>query len=512
MKPAVFLPVLSLVMAPLGRADVSLPAVLSNGMVLQREQAVPVWGRAGAGEKVRVDFAGQTRETTADARGQWEIKLDPLTANATGQSLVVQGNNKIELTDVLVGEVWLGSGQSNMEWPVSRSENGESAVAEAVFPQIRLFQVPLTSSPEPQPTCNAAWKPCSPETAAPFSAVLYFMGRELHRELGVPVGLINSSWGGSRIEPWTPVEGFAMVPSQRDLYRSIRAATPGTGEYQNSMRAWLGNVDQWMKEARGAIDRGQAPAPIPDKPGPVAQGFQGVVGLYNAMIHPLVPYGLRGAIWYQGESNLGEGMAYLDRKKALIGGWRKVWNQGDFPFYTVQLAPYNYGNQPRDQARRNTGLPEIWEAQNATLTEIPRTGVAVINDIGNFADIHPANKKEVGRRLSLIALAREYGRSAVVWSGPVFAGASPQGSRLRVSFTSTGSGLATRDGKAPAEFEIAGPDGVFRPAEAVMEGNDLLLSSPEVPAPVHVRHAWNQIPETNLINREGLPASAFRTR
>jgi sialate O-acetylesterase len=512
MKAAYFLPVLALTWVPALQADVSLPSVLSSGMVLQRDQPVPVWGRAAAGEKVTVTFSGQTRETGADAQGNWQIKLDPLTANATGQALVITGNNKIELTDVLVGEVWLGSGQSNMEWPISRTENGAAAAAEANFPQIRLFQVPLTSSPEPRFSCNAAWKPCSPETAASFSAVLYYMGRELHRELGVPVGLINSSWGGSRIEPWTPVEGFAMVPSQRDLHRSICAATPGTGEYQNSMKAWLGNVEQWARDSRAALDKGQAPLPIPDKPGPVAQGFQGVVGLFNAMIHPLVPFGLRGAIWYQGESNLGEGMAYLERKKALIGGWRKVWNQGDFPFYTVQLAPFNYGNQPRDKARQGTALPEIWEAQNATLTEIPRTGVAVINDIGDFADIHPANKKEVGRRLSLIALATEYGRTALVHSGPVFAAASPENGKLRVRFTATGSGLATRDGKAPAEFEIAGPDGKFHPAEAVIEGNEVLLSSPAVTDPKQVRHAWNQIPEPNLINKEGLPASAFRTR
>jgi sialate O-acetylesterase len=234
--------------------------------------------------------------------------------------------------------------------------------------------------------------------------------------------------------------------------------------------------------------------------------------MYNAMIHPLVPFAIRGAVWYQGESNLGEGQGYLERKKALIGGWRKVWNQGDFPFYTVQLAPFNYGNQPREQARQNTALPEIQEAQNDTLTQIPNTGVAVINDIGNFSDIHPANKLDVGRRLSLIALVKDYGRANLVYSGPVFAGATPENGKLRLKFTSTGSGLASRDGKPLREFEVAGPDGKFLPAEAVVEGSDVLVSSAAVPAPIQVRHAWNQIPEANLINKEGLPASAFRTR
>lgn len=503
---------LTLASVPCAQADVSLPSVLSSGMVLQRDKPLPIWGKAAAGEKVTVTFAEQTKETAAAPDGSWQLKLDPLPANATGRTLTVQGNNKLELTDILVGEVWIGSGQSNMEWSVSRSDKGAEAIAAANLPQIRLFHVPLKSEPERQFTCAATWKTCTPESVPNFSAVLFFMGRELQRELNVPVGLINSSWGGSRIEPWTPVEGLELVPTQRDLLRSIRAATPGTGEYKNSINAWLGNVEQWARDSRNAVNNGQPLSPLPEKPGPVAQGFQGVVGLYNAMIHPLVPFALRGAIWYQGESNLGEGQAYLERKKALVGGWRKVWNQGDFPFYTVQLAPYNYGNQPREQARKNTALPEIWEAQNDTLTQIPNTGVAVINDIGNFADIHPTNKIEVGRRLSLIALAKEYGRNELVWSGPVFASATPEGAALRVKFTNIGSGLATRDNNPPAEFEIAAADGKFQPAQAAIHGNDILLTSPAVPAPTQVRHAWNQIPEANLINKEGLPASAFRSR
>lgn len=512
MKFTAVLPVLSLAFTTGAFADVSLPSVLSPGMVLQRDKPLPIWGLAAPGEKVTVTFSGQSKESIAAADSRWQVKLDPLPANATGQTLTVQGNNKLELPDVLIGEVWLGSGQSNMEWSVQGSENGAAAIAAANFPQIRLFQVPKASTPDLQPTCNAKWQACSPATVAGFSGVLYFMGLEIHQELGVPVGLINSSWGGSRIEPWTPVEGFEMVPSQRDLYRAIRADTPGTGEWKFSINTWLGNVENWARDSRANLEKGIAPTPIPDKPGPVPQGFQGVVGLYNAMIHPLVPFALRGAIWYQGESNLGEGQAYLERKKALIGGWRKVWNQGDFPFYTVQLAPFNYGNQPREQARKNTALPEIWEAQNDTLTQIPNTGVAITNDIGNFTDIHPTNKKEVGHRLALIAFAKEYGRPDTVYSGPAYAGATAENGKLRVKFNFTGKGLASRDGKALTEFEIAGPDGKFQPAEAVIEGNDVLVSSAAVPDPKQVRFAWNQVPEANLINKEGLPASAFRTR
>lgn len=481
-------------------------------MVLQREKPVPVWGKASAGEKVSVRFGGQTHEATAGTDGRWMVRLNPMPANAAGQILTVEGANKVELADVLVGEVWLGSGQSNMEWSVNRSDNGAAETAAAQHPQIRLFQVPKASSTELQFSCAASWKSCTPESAGGFSAVLYYHGLELHRELGVPVGLINSSWGGSRIEPWTPLEGFAMVPSQRDITRAIRSATPGTGEYKNNMQAWIASVEQWARESRAGLDKGSAPAPVPDQPGPAALGYQGVMGLYQAMIHPLVPYAMRGAVWYQGESNLGEGAAYLERKKALVGGWRKMWNQGDFPFYVVQLAPFNYGNHPPEKARQQTSLPEFWEAQNDTASAIPNTAVAVINDIGNFSDIHPTNKKEVGRRLSLLALSRDYGRNAVVASGPVFAGQKVEGNVLRLQFNSVGSGLATRDGKPPTEFEIAGSDGDFRPATAVIEGSEIVVSSPEVTSPTQVRHAWNQIPQPNLMNREGLPASAFRTR
>lgn len=512
MKTSSLFQLLSLVFATSALADVVLPSVLSSGMVLQRDKPIPVWGKAAAGEKIMVSFSGQSLETTATADGTWMVKLLPLAANATAQTLTIQGSNKIELSDILIGEVWLGSGQSNMQWPLTKAANGAAEVSAANFPQIRLFNVPNVSKPTPQPTCDASWKACSPETIAGFSAVLYYMGLELHKNLNVPIGLINSSWGGSRIEPWTPVEGFALHPSQRDNLRSVRAGMPGTDEYKNSTLAWIANVEQWAREARKAAEAKTAPAPIPDQPGPPAQGFQGIVGLYNAMIHPLVPFALRGAIWYQGESNMGEGMTYLDRKRALIGGWRKVWNQGDFPFYTVQLAPFNYGNQPREIARTNTALPEIWEAQSATVTEIPNTGIAVTNDIGDFADIHPTNKKEVGRRLSLIALAREYGKNDLVFSGPLFSTAKVEGGKIRVSFTSIGGGLLSRDGKPLREFQIAGADGIFTDAEAVIEGSDVLVSTRSVPAPTQVRFAWNQIPEPNLMNQEGLPASAFRSR
>jgi sialate O-acetylesterase len=251
---------------------------------------------------------------------------------------------------------------------------------------------------------------------------------------------------------------------------------------------------------------------MPDRPGPLAHGHQQLVGTYNAMIHPLVPFAIRGAVWYQGESKNGEGMLYLDRMKALVGGWRSVWNQGEFPFYHVQLAPYNYSRKDAATDRADTRLAEIWEAQTESARQIPHTGMAVINDIGNVNDIHPRNKQEVGRRLALLALAGDYGRSALIASGPSYASHSIDGSRIRIQFASTGSGLASRDGKPLSWFEIAGNDGKFHDAEATIDGNSVIVSCPAVPQPTTARFAFSQIAEPNLMNKEGLPAGAFRTR
>lgn len=493
-------------------AAVTLPSVLSSHMVLQRDMPVPVWGWADAGEKVTVTFAGQTKEATAGPEGRWQVKLDAMPANTQPQPLTVKGSNEIKLEDVLVGEVWIGSGQSNMQWSVDASDNPAAEIAAAAFPNIRLFNVPLTSSPVKNDNVNASWTSTTPQSIPKFSAVLFYMGRHLHRELNVPVGLIASSWGGSRIEPWTPVEGFEQVPSQRDNVRTIRMNTPGYPEYENAMQGYLNQVQAWAQTGKELVKAKKPLPPLPDRPGPLAHGHQQLVGTYNAMIHPLVPYAIRGAVWYQGESNNGEGMLYLDRMKALIGGWRAVWQQGEFPFYHVQLAPYNYSRKNPDEDRAVTSLAEIWEAQAESVKQIPRTGMAVINDIGNLTDIHPKNKQEVGRRLALIALANDYGRKDLVFSGPVYKGHTVQGGAIRLQFDHTGSGLAARDGKPLNWFEIAGADGRFVPAEAAIEGNEIVAKAAAVAAPEAVRFAWSQLAEPNLINKEGLPAGAFRTR
>lgn len=503
---------LSLTTATSVLANVSLPSVVGSNMVLQRDQPLPLWGWADSGEKVTVTFAGQTKEVTTDASGKWSVKLDAMPANAQPQAMVIKGNNEIKLENILIGEVWIGSGQSNMQWDVNASMNPKEEAAAAEYPNIRLFNVPLVSSPVKNDNLNASWEACSPKSVPRFSAVLYFMGRHLHKELNVPVGLIASSWGGSRIEPWTPVEGFAQVPSQKDNARTIRMNTPGYSDYEASLQNYLNQVQAWAQEGRELVKNRKPLPPLPDRPGPLAHGSQQLVGTYNAMIHPLVPFAIRGAVWYQGESNNGEGMLYTDRMQALIAGWRAVWQQGDFPFYHVQLAPFNYSRKSPGEDKATTALAEIWEAQAESVKRIPNTGMAVINDVGDLKDIHPTNKQEVGRRLALIALAKDYGKKDVVYSGPVYREHAIDGGVVRIKFDHTGGGLASRDGKPLTWFEVAGADGKFVAAEANVDGNDVVVKAAGVPEPKAVRYAFSQMAEPNLMNKEGLPAGAFRTK
>lgn len=429
------------------RADVTLPSIFSSHMVLQRDKPVPVWGWADPGEEVTVAFAGQSVSTKATPDGAWKLSLAPLKTNAKGEKLTVKGKNTLELSDVLVGDVWLGSGQSNMEWSLTASGNPKENIAAAKHPNIRLFhvqkiqaQVPLRDLPHTG--VKIQWRVCAPMTVPNFSAVLYHFGVRLQKDVDVPIGLINSSWGGSRIEPWT-VDG----------------------------------------KSSGAM--------------------------YNAMIAPVMPFALRGIIWYQGESNVSakNGMEYRDKKEALIKGWREVWGQ-DTPFYFVQIAPW----QPLKGGYPEGGLPALWEAQVACL-KMPHTGMAVTTDlVDNITDIHPKNKTDVGNRLALWALAKTYGKKDLVYSGPLYKAMKPEGNKLRLSFAHVGGGLASRDGKPLSEFEIAGDDDKFVPAEAVIEGDVVVVSASGVANPTQVRFGWKQTANPNLMNKEGLPASPFRTK
>lgn len=479
-----FLALLCLLAQP-AIADVRLPHVFGDYMVLQRDRALPIWGWAEPGEKVSVSMGDNQATATADAGGRWKVELKAMPAGGPHE-LVVRGTNTVRFEDVLIGEVWVGSGQSNMAWSVSKSADAKKEIASADFPRIRLLSVPQKLAGEPSEDVAIEWQVCSPETVGAFSAVAYFFGREIHRELKVPVGLINTSWGGTGIEPWTPREGFVGEPRLAEYVETIDAA-----------RA------QHKRQLATRPATASAPAhPL------LRDGRSAPSTMYNAMVHPLVPFAIRGALWYQGENNTvrGDGAIYADKMRALIKGWRGAWGQGDFPFYFVQLAPYRYKDRPDGDPDR---LPEIWEAQRAALA-VPNTGMVVTTDIATVTNIHPPNKQEVGRRLALWALAGPYGRAQTVASGPLFKSMEVEGGKVRVRFLHAKSGLASRDKQPLTHFEVAGKDGKFVPARAEIDGDTVLVSADAVTSPVIVRFAWDEEANPNLVNGEGLPAAPFR--
>ena len=459
--------------------DVTLPRILGSGMVLQRDLPVPVWGWAGAGEKVVVSFAGQSRSVKAGEDGRWMLRLDLLKASVEAASMVVEGDNRITLDNILVGEVWICSGQSNMEWRLIQGMKGKEEVAAAKHPEIRLFDVPgHTTSPLPREKGAGNWKACTPETASGFSAVGYFFGRRLQKELGVPVGLVGSNWGGTRIEPWVTQAGFESVPELSGLAYQVK-------QYQATTRVG-----------------GSSPSAI-----------------YNSMVHPLTPFAMRGGIWYQGESNGNEGISYYHKKHALVNGWRKAFQNKDLAFYWVQLANFQGENR---KPVGGDGWAKLREAQTRAL-DIPGTGMAVITDIGAANDIHPRNKQDVGWRLAQWALHQTYGRKDLVPAGPLYKGQEIEGDSIRLFFDHVGKGLMVgrKDGLEPTSevkdgklehFAIAGDDKKWFWAEAVIDGDNVVVRSADVPRPAAVRYGFTMNPaRANLYNREGIPASPFRT-
>ncbi|MDD2599087.1 MAG: sialate O-acetylesterase [Kiritimatiellae bacterium] len=485
-------------------AEVKLPSIFSSHMVLQQGQSIPVWGWAEAGEQVTVSFAGQTVQTTADKAGLWRLELKALTASAQPAVLTVKGSNTITIDDVLVGEVWFCSGQSNMEWSMSRIANAKDEIPKADNPLIRHFKADKKASALPLDNVPSQWVLTTPATIPGHSAVAYMFGRRLHQALNVPVGLINSSWGGTRIEPWTPASGFEGIPALADIKKMVDTANPTTELHKKTLNAYLIELDNWKAAATLSSQEGRVLPPPPAFPPHLIlpSGHQQPTVLYNAMVAGLVPYAIKGAIWYQGESNRGEGMLYLEKTKALVEGWRKEWGLPNLPYYMVQLAPYKYGGS-------ETALPEIWEAQSAAAKVIPHVGYTVINDIATLGDIHPPNKQDVGLRLANQALNRTYNQKEIEWSGPTYKGYQIQGAKIRVAFDFAG-GLKTRDGKAPDWFEISGADCNFVKADAVIDGETVVISSPEVTSPTALRFAWHQLAEPNLVNHLGLPTGAFR--
>lgn len=417
-------------------------------------------------------------------------------------TISVSGKNALELSDVLVGEVWIGSGQSNMQFTVNGAVNGEQEIAAANFPRIRLFTVERKVASKPQAeVVTSGWKICSPETVGGFSAVAYFFGRDLHQQLDVPVGLIHTSWGGTPAEAWTSRSALEAEPVLVPILKRWDAML---ANYRKSLERYKADVAKWVDDSTAAEEAGRHLPPMPKHPGDDLRGSpHRPSGLYNAMIAPLIPVAFRGAIWYQGESNSPRAYQYRTLFPAMIQDWRSRWHQGDFPFLFVQLANF----EPKSP--RNGTWAELREAQLRTLS-LPNTGMAVIIDIGDPVDIHPKNKQGVGRRLALAARAIAYGQK-IEYFGPMYDSMKVEGGKVRLAFTHA-EALATRDGGSPQGFIIVGADKAFVPALAKIEGRQVVVWSDEVKEPAAVRYGWSDNPaDANLVNKAGLPASPFRT-
>lgn len=488
----------------LARADVTLPDVLGSGMVLQRERPVPVWGRAEAGEAVTVRFAGQTKKTVADSQGAWRVMLDKLKASAAPAVMTVEGRNKIELSDILVGEVWLVSGQSNMQWRLFEATGGEAAVAAATQPQIRLFNVSRAVAFKHAPPPLARWQTCTPQSAREFSAAGYFFGVDLQKALGVPIGLINSSYGGSQAEAWTPVD---YLNASADLRPTVERTAIWAAEKPKVQADYDLALQKWRDESEKAKAAGARPAPSPAVPDALRE-YRIASSIYDGMIVPLIPFALRGAVWYQGESNEARAEQYRILLPTMIRAWRERWGQGDFPFGIVQLPNYRAPcDQPADEA-----WSHIREAQRLTALNTKNTGLIVTIDVGEAGDIHPKNKLTVGQRMARWALGAVYGQK-IVPTGPTLRGAKVSGNKIILTFDAAGAGLKISDGKQLDEFAIAGTDRVWHWARAEITGtNRVTVWADAVPQPVGVRYAFNNNPRhANLTNETGLPASPFRT-
>jgi sialate O-acetylesterase len=480
-------------------ADVTLPAIFSDHMVLQRAAAVPVWGRAEPGEAITVSIAGQERTTTAGADGRWLLTLPPL---STGEprTLTVRGHNTITIQDVLVGEVWLGSGQSNMAMTVNRAGDFQAEQAGATYPLIRHFKEESASAATAQTQGKGRWVVCAPETVGGFSAALYFFGREIHRALAVPVGLVNSSVGGTPIEAWIAAEPQRASAELKPFFAAAEKENLGLAA-PAALKRYERDLATWQDAARKARAEKQKAPRRPANPADVRARKANIGGLFNGKIAPLIPYAIRGALWYQGEANSTPAKAafYQHQLPLLVQDWRARWGY-EFPFAWAQLP--NFVGAGRD-------WPTVREAMLKTLA-LPQTGMGINIDIGEANDIHPKNKQEVGRRLSLWALGTVYGRKVPAVSGPLPAGHTVRGSEIVLTFKHTDGGLVAPGGELKG-FVVAGEDRQWHSARARIDGETVVVASPDVKQPVAARYAWENLPACNLYNGGGLPATPFRT-
>ncbi|OXA75175.1 sialate O-acetylesterase [Flavobacterium aquidurense] len=479
-------------------AQVKLPALVADNMVLQQNSKVNLWGWASPNEKINIQLGWQNTsiDVLANADGNWKISVDTPQGSDKPYTISIQASNKIVLNNVLIGEIWICSGQSNMYFPVGKEDgtwktgvkNYEEELKNASYPNIRLFTVATNASPRPLDDVNGSWKECSPTNVYTFSAVAYFFGRELYQKLKVPIGLISTSWGGTKAEAWTAQN---ILEENTDFLPILEQDAKNEKLYQEKLETYYLNVKN--ERIANANDLSKIQLKKPKK-----EANKTSFVLYNAMLHPITNYTMKGVIWYQGESNAEKAFLYRSLFPAMVKSWRDEWKQGDFPFYYVQIAPHKGQN------------PDIREAQLIASKTISNAGMVVTTDVGNATNIHPIDKQTVGYRLGLIARAKTYGEDKLVFSGPLYNHLKIKKDKIQLFFDDVDSGF-----KKPSddlkEFEIAGSDQVFYPAQAKIDGKTILVSSSKVKNPAAVRFAWKAVPEPNLFNSENLPASPFRT-
>lgn len=491
-----------------GSAAIALPAMFTDHMVLQRDMPIPVWGWGDPGEHVQVMFAGQTKKGETDPDGRWQVTLDPLPANANPQTMVIKGSNEVEITDVLVGEVWVCSGQSNMQWSVNQTWNADLTIRSAKHPLIRLITNNNAGVQVPLEDFEGAWEVCTPETVPQFSAVGYHFGVQLQQILEVPVGLIDNAWGGSSAEAWVERD---RLEADREHFGPLMErwlSDESKPELRDPYEAYEDALLQWQQDAVAAKKAGEPVPNQPPRPNSKMVTQHRPENLFNGRVEPILPYAIRGVIWYQGESNASRAYQYRALFPLMIRNWRDTWQQGEFPFYWVQLADF----RPEVQAPGESDWAELREAQTMTLDALDHTGQAVIIDIGEASDIHPRNKEEVGRRLARLALAQDYGID-IAHQSPRYDSLTVEGGKAIVSFRHCGGGLRTVDAKDVEGFAIAGVDQQWHSAQAQIldDKQRIAVWSDAVTEPVAVRYAWADNPVCNVFSQEGLPLTPFRT-
>ena len=483
--------------------SLSCPNFFSDHMVLQRGKTVAIWGKSIPKSEVNVKFAGQSKKIITGDNGEWKAILDSMEASSENRVMeITSGDKSIVFKNVLVGEVWIASGQSNMQWTLPRSNMPKDELAKLNKPLVRMVTFSRVISKSPKYTATGTWEILDAKSGPRSSAVASFFAMKLQTELNIPIGIISTSWGGTRIEPWTPAEGFDLVKELAAQAKEVREMDMTPQQKITQVKDRILELNNWLEGAEKAHLTGGKLTLLPEIKSSKIINNRSPGAIYNAMVKPIVGLSFRGAIWYQGESNVGDGLLYEKKMQALIGGWRKVWGQGDFPFYHVQLAPFGRYSGEK--------LAGIWEAQLHSTRSIVNTGMAVITDIGNLKNIHPVNKSEVGRRLALWALAKDYGKD-VKYSGPLYKSFKIVDNKMVISFDHADGGLSFK-GDSIKDVMIKGEgESEFVTAKPEIKGNELIVAHPAGKKPTHVRMGWNKNAQPNLTNKEGLPASPFRT-